>query len=248
MRKSTVWSGLRVALVGLLMIGLVGCEGGLKESVLGNISTVVSGVTTEDGTVAAALLSGAAPAAAGGPTITVAGIATAINGGSMLVNVTSATPFSKIVVGMQFFEGYYEITLPAPVDSTTLIINFSDQAPKSTVHFLYNAASGGTFGDQMAQAVNILRVGSGDVQVSVSWDAPTDVDLHVVDPDGEEIYFGNLTSASGGTLDLDSNPACSLDNINNENVVWPTGSAPRGPTPCSCTTGPPAPSRCPTTS
>ncbi|MGE0352020.1 MAG: YfaP family protein [Gemmatimonadales bacterium] len=229
MRNSTGWSGgLRVALVGLLMIGLAGCEGGLKESKLGSIDIVVSGVTTEDGTVAAALLSGAAPASSGGPAITVNGIATAINGGSMLVNVTSATPFSKVVVAMQFFDGYYEITLPAAVDSTSLIINFSEEAPKSTVHFLFRAASGATWGDEMAQPVNILRVGSGDVQVSVSWDAPTDVDLHVIDPDGEEIYFGNLTSASGGTLDLDSNPACNLDNINNENVVWPTGTAPSG--------------------
>jgi predicted phage tail protein len=68
---------------------------------------------------------------------------------------------------------------------------------------------------------------SGDVQVSVSWDAPSDVDLHVVDPFGEEIYYGNQTSASGGQLDVDSNPACQIDGRQIENIRW-TGAAPAG--------------------
>ena len=29
---------------------------------------------------------------------------------------------------------------------------------------------------------------TGDVQVSVAWNTPSDVDLHVVDPFGEEIF------------------------------------------------------------
>jgi hypothetical protein len=61
---------------------------------------------------------------------------------------------------------------------------------------------------------------TGDVQVSVSWDAPSDVDLHVVDPFGEEIYYGNPVSASGGQLDVDSNPACSIDGRQIENIRW----------------------------
>jgi uncharacterized protein YfaP (DUF2135 family) len=64
--------------------------------------------------------------------------------------------------------------------------------------------------------------------VSLGWDADSDVDLHVVEPGGEEIYFGHKTSASGGTLDLDSNAACNIDHKNNENIYWPTGSPPRG--------------------
>jgi hypothetical protein len=68
---------------------------------------------------------------------------------------------------------------------------------------------------------------SGDVQVSVSWDAPTDVDLHVVEPSGTEIYYGNRTSATGGQLDVDSNPACSIDGRQIENIRWPSG-APGG--------------------
>jgi hypothetical protein len=61
---------------------------------------------------------------------------------------------------------------------------------------------------------------TGDVQVSVSWDAPSDVDLHVVDPFGEDIYYGNSVSSSGGQLDVDSNPACAIDGRQIENIRW----------------------------
>jgi uncharacterized protein YfaP (DUF2135 family) len=59
------------------------------------------------------------------------------------------------------------------------------------------------------------------------------VDLHVIDPSLEEIYFGHRNSASGGKLDLDSNAACGrdvpeMDHKSNENIVWPVGQAPHG--------------------
>jgi uncharacterized protein YfaP (DUF2135 family) len=71
-------------------------------------------------------------------------------------------------------------------------------------------------------------VGTGSIQVNVSWDVDSDVDLHVVDPSGEEIYYGHTASASGGSLDLDSNAGCSLDHKRSENITWPANSAPRG--------------------
>jgi uncharacterized protein YfaP (DUF2135 family) len=74
----------------------------------------------------------------------------------------------------------------------------------------------------------VIRVGTGDVQVSIAWSGASDVDLHVFDPSGEEIFYDNKQSASGGLLDLDSNAACSIDGRNAENVVWPAAGAPRG--------------------
>ena len=68
---------------------------------------------------------------------------------------------------------------------------------------------------------------TGDVQVSVSWDAPSDVDLHVVEPNGNDIYYGNPSSSTGGQLDVDSNAACSIDGRQIENVRW-GGQAPGG--------------------
>lgn len=72
------------------------------------------------------------------------------------------------------------------------------------------------------------EVGTGDVQVGISWGSATDVDLHVVEPSGAEIYYGNPLSPAGGQLDLDSNAGCSIDGVNHENVFWPAGTSADG--------------------
>jgi uncharacterized protein YfaP (DUF2135 family) len=57
------------------------------------------------------------------------------------------------------------------------------------------------------------------------------LDLHVIEPSGEETDWTHMQSASGGTLDLDSYPACEFANDRgrgNENVYWPVEGAPSG--------------------
>ena len=43
----------------------------------------------------------------------------------------------------------------------------------------------------------------GKVTVTLTWDSTADLDLHVIDPYGEEIYYDHPTSESGGMLDYD---------------------------------------------
>jgi len=76
----------------------------------------------------------------------------------------------------------------------------------------------------------VIPVGSGDIQINLHWDTTADLDLHVVEPSGEEVYFGNTQSVSGGQLDLDSYSACTTfdDGHGNENVFWPDDHAPAG--------------------
>lgn len=73
-------------------------------------------------------------------------------------------------------------------------------------------------------------LGTGDVQVTLRWEGDADLDLHVVDPNGEEISFVTTTSSSGGQLDVDCIPgsSCAADGPHVENVFWPTGAAPSG--------------------
>ena len=71
-------------------------------------------------------------------------------------------------------------------------------------------------------------LGTGDVQVTLRWQGDADLDLHVVDPNGEEIWFANPQSASGGELDVDANGACEGLARPVENVYWPIGGAPSG--------------------
>ena len=83
-------------------------------------------------------------------------------------------------------------------------------------------------GPRACHDLEVVQVGTGDVQISLSWDVDSDVDLHVVDPNGDEIYWSRRTVSSGGQLDLDSNAGCRIDGVRNENVTWAAGRAPRG--------------------
>jgi hypothetical protein len=209
-------------------VGASGCDSE-PSGTLPDIQDIITRIATADGSVVGVLRQGGRPTAGGGPSVTVDATPTAINGGSFQVEAVGSAPFARVVVSVQGLEGYYELTFPAPVASADLIASVSRQARPSVSTFLFGAAAqGGGLGAPASSAVRIIRVATGDVQASVWWDAPTDVDLHVIDPAQEEVYFANRESASGGVLDLDSNPACNIDGINNENIVWPTGGAPTG--------------------
>ena len=68
-----------------------------------------------------------------------------------------------------------------------------------------------------------IVLGTGDVQATLRWSGDADLDLHVIDPEGVEIFFQNARSPSGGTLDVDMVPDCGTANDNVENVFWPEG-------------------------
>ncbi len=100
-----------------------------------------------------------------------------------------------------------------------VIVDFVDtagQATTSTVRIRVAPADG---------------LGGGDLQITLQWTGPADLDLHVIDPAAEEIYYRNPASASGGLLDHDANAGCNgtADDDNAvENVFWPPHSAPTG--------------------
>jgi hypothetical protein len=73
-----------------------------------------------------------------------------------------------------------------------------------------------------------IDLGSGDVQVTLIWSNGADLDLHVIDPEGSEIYFGQSTSPSGGQIDHDDTAGCGSSGSHVENIFWPAGGAPSG--------------------
>ncbi len=71
--------------------------------------------------------------------------------------------------------------------------------------------------------------GTGDLAFRLRWAGIQDLDLHVREPSGEEIWFADRFSATGGVLDLDSNAACMSQALHpTENIFWPLGHAPHG--------------------
>lgn len=119
-----------------------------------------------------------------------------------------------------------------------------------TLSVILRAITDGGMGAPRPYSFRILTesLASADLVFSLTWDAPVDLDLHVVAPlpdaNGSiEVWSKNPTALpgegapgapsdaavrkAGGYLDMDSNAACQLDNRNRERVVW-TGPAPLG--------------------
>jgi hypothetical protein len=209
---------------------LAGCDSQLKPSPF-VIENFITGVTDGTGTITAILRQGSAPAANGGPTNSVAGFAAMVTGGSSQQTVTGASAFTQVIVVVPGMENYYELTIPSGT-TVPIILRAATTLPNMSLALEYAVGDGSTLGAYSSQNVRIISVGSGDVQVSVSWSDSSDVDLHVIDPNGDEIFYGQKSSPSGGNLDLDSNAACSRNSDNtfksNENVVWPLGGGAHG--------------------
>ncbi len=73
----------------------------------------------------------------------------------------------------------------------------------------------------------VIPYGGGSVQLTLRWEREVDLDLHVVDPNDEEIYFGDTTSASGGYLDHDDTDGGTPSDPAVENIYWESN-APSG--------------------
>lgn len=218
----------RVMAIALAVLLAVGCgdegDGGPGDI---DIQDFVAVVSTLDGSIEAIFNVGDPPSPSGGPTVTVDGGETGITGGSVQVNLSATAEFVTIIIAIDGVDGYWTLTIPATT-AIEILLMFAADVPQENFDLLYQVmTAGGAAGAVTEVSTDVIEVGTGQVQVSVSWDAASDVDLHLVEPSGEEIYWADRESATGGQLDLDSNPACDIDNVNNENISW-SGSAPRG--------------------
>ncbi|MFP4310426.1 MAG: DUF6777 domain-containing protein [Nitriliruptoraceae bacterium] len=72
------------------------------------------------------------------------------------------------------------------------------------------------------------ELGTGDVQATLRWSSDADMDLAVVDPNGDTVAYYSDTSPSGGELDVDVIPCGDPDAARVENIYWPEGQAPAG--------------------
>lgn len=76
---------------------------------------------------------------------------------------------------------------------------------------------------------SLVCVGEGPLRFSMSWTAETDIDLHVVTPAGNEIYYGT-PEFDAGTLDVDDcvGGDCKVAGALHVENVFFTDAAPRG--------------------
>ncbi len=149
---------------------------------------------------------------------TIDGSGFVVPGGVALISFETSADATEVYIGVEGEKGYFAVPVNGQDQSVSLIISGDLEAESFDLKFAL--AKNGEVGEIQTIPVRAVNVGTGDLQVSLSWDQPNDVDLHLVEPDGSEIYYGDSYSNSGGELDLDSNPACSIDSVNNENIDY----------------------------
>jgi hypothetical protein len=209
------------ALAALLLVGCGGGGGGGAKAQL-------TGVASIDGTPAV-YHAGALPAPHGALTVSVPSTRDVINGGSTQVTITASADIVEIYVGVVGSDGYYALTVPAGSSIAELLLTLAQLLPSELSLIFEGVDAAGDVSSPATLQASVTAVGTGDLQISVSWNVDNDLDLHVIDPNDFEIYYGDEESPEGGTLDLDSNAGCDpIDGVDNENVRWPTGTAPHG--------------------
>lgn len=209
----------------LLVLASVGCIDWKRTTAVpeDSVRRFVSLVQTLDGTRTAVLVASAAPVAASGAVVTAVLPSQVLRGGTVQTTLTSATPFTRAIFSVPGNGDHWELTLASPVTSVTVLMVISVEMPKTV--FTLQLAGGGasTVGPYQSSDLGVIFVGTGEIQTNVTWDTPADVDLHLVDPSGKEIYYASRNSPTGGQLDLDSNAGCGSDGPRAENIFWGDG-------------------------
>jgi uncharacterized protein YfaP (DUF2135 family) len=70
---------------------------------------------------------------------------------------------------------------------------------------------------------------SGGIDVTLSWNAPVDLNLEVRDPLGNSLFFNNRQTANGGAFGFDANGLCNvIEEDPTETASWSPGFLPTG--------------------
>jgi hypothetical protein len=134
------------------------------------------------------------------------------------------------VVNLHGDRGYYVVpagvpATEAPTEPTfNAALSFSSTLPLGPRTLEVRAVDAeGHFGAAATQLLTIAAPATptGALVISLKWNTNADLDLHVIDPNGVEIWAGNM-SGDGGALDFDSNSGCVIDGRNQEDVIFAT--------------------------
>jgi hypothetical protein len=140
------------------------------------------------------------------------------------------------LLGLSGDLGYW--TLPAGLPSAaapayptfSALLSFAESLPAGSYTLTAEAVdASGNAGDPNTATLTVAAAPepSGALVVTLRWDSESDLDLHVVDPAGSEIFWGDPSPpGSGGALDVDSNAQCVIDGRRREDVVFASGPPP----------------------
>jgi len=196
----------------------------------------------------------ALPAPSGGPRVQSVSVSPIVPAGAVGRSCSGVVEPSATAVALALDgdKGYWvlpsqppEIAAPGfPTFATE--VSFASSLAAGSRRLLARAVDAeGRFGPELAKplTVSARALPAGRLVIALSWSNQADLDLHVVDPAGVEIWKRNINSYEppgpgappeppgtphpGGVLDFDSNAQCVADGRRAENVVW-TDPPPKG--------------------
>lgn len=163
----------------------------------------------------------------------------ALSNGGNFITISSTTEYDRFYVGIDGIDGYYDIdaaSLSTRADGQveyftyTIPLYYSVDLGDNFTLVISGVTVTGYITQPYTQEITHVESLSGDLLINLVFDQPKDVDLHLIMPSGREIYYGNRgdygEDENGNYvqlfgLDHDSNPACNIDNLNNENISIP---------------------------
>lgn len=122
------------------------------------------------------------------------------------------------------------IDIDSPVDAQTV---FAELQEKYHVFFVYPQKSWDQRKKDIDAEIKTRVTAAGgqydnvDIRASLIWNNRNDLDLHVIPPSKEEVYYAHKRSACGGWLDVDMNVRGETSKPV-ENVRWARGQAKAG--------------------
>jgi hypothetical protein len=141
---------------------------------------------------------------------------------------------TAVVLGLSGDLGTWQVPVTIPPPEAPMSLGFAatfslsaDIEPGSHEILLWAVDGEGRAGEPTRLPVEILAPAApmGALVVSLSWTGAADLDLHLVLPDGAEVFSGDPALSQGGELfaylDFDSNAECSFDGRCQENILIP---------------------------
>jgi hypothetical protein len=211
------------------------------------------GVTADNGTDAllqvrnAQFWRGAMPNENGGPVVTAATLQSQSTAGR--ANLVGAGDVGSAATGVAIAldgdVGYWTIRAKtpssgAPTEPTwSMTYGLASTLPPGTYHYVLRAVDvDGRFGPATLRTLTVVprAVPAGRLVISLTWDSQVDLDLHVLLPNGIEMFKRHMAEYEpppisagpqdpfalhdGGILDHDSNAHCIQDGQRAEDAVW----------------------------
>ncbi len=143
---------------------------------------------------------------------------------SIAGSATNGTDYSTLPSQVTFASGNSRLRLD--------VLPLSDNLPEAPETVILSLLSSPNYAIDPSASSGTVRIvdaltGTGDVQVTLAWNSPDDLDLAVIDPRGIRTSFQNQQPGNGSRLDVDANAGSTVSNPV-ENIFFERNQAPRG--------------------